>query len=72
MPHERYPTPRDDVDFSLYALREEIKLLEKMRMDNKTADFVLAQSEQISYLAQKLDAIASDIHCAVNNRRAAE
>ncbi len=71
MPTERYPTLKDKVDFSIYVLDQEISELLKLRMANATADFVLQQSQSISGLAQRLDAIASDIHQSVHKKDAA-
>lgn len=65
-----YPTPKDEVDFSIYALDQDISELLKLRMSNVTADFVLAQSQSISGLAQRLDALASDIHQSIHKAAA--
>ncbi len=72
MLHAPFPTPKDKVDLQIYGIEQDLIELEGMRMDNATADFVLARSHLISSLAQRLDALASDIHCAMSNRQAAE
>lgn len=68
----QFPTPKDEVDLLIYSLDQDISELFKMRMANRTADHVLAQSVSLSGLAQRLDALASDIHASVHKQEAAE
>lgn len=65
--------PEYQVDQAINAVFMSIAELDRLRMKNDTADFVLREYEQIAGATMMLDDLASDINTGAQNyKRAAE
>jgi len=63
-------TPDHIVGSAIRDLRSIILLVQELRMRNDTADLILRDHREISYCAEWLDSLASDIHKSVHKEAA--
>jgi len=62
--------PEYQVDQAIHAAYQAIAELDRLRMKNETADFVLRAYDEIAGIRMMADDIANDIHDSVYKRAA--